>query len=350
MNKSKIDWTDYSWNPITGCRHNCPYCYARKQSARFSGDIRLNKTSKDCQYDSERGLYVLDKPFITRENRALNYPYGFEPTLHKYRLDWPGKIKNGRNIFVGSMSDVFGDWVPDEWISMIFEACKQYPQHNYMFLTKNPERYKKVSDNENMWFGTTVTSTDDEYRINTLMVSGKTHKFLSIEPILSPITIPEVFIKPLNWGEGDRNYPDGAGFIEWVIIGAETGNRREKVVPERDWIISLVKQCMEAKVPVFLKDNLQEIMGKGYDLKPLQEFPEALKQHISVENQTESAWYKKMYGQCSLCKKEKLKKEMIALLARAKRGTGAKQLAYVCRGCYEKLCEDLGVVPPELGV
>jgi protein gp37 len=337
MNKSKIDWTDYSWNPITGCRHNCPYCYARKQSARFSGDIRLNKTSKDCQYDSERGLYVLDKPFITRENRALNYPYGFEPTLHKYRLDWPGKIKNGRNIFVGSMSDVFGDWVPDEWISMIFEACKQYPQHNYMFLTKNPKRYMELAEKnilpaaENFWYGSSTPTPDTEFfwhdQLNT---------FVSIEPILEPWpdVVPAEIVKKVNW----------------IIIGAETGNRRDKVIPKRDWIITLVKQCMEAKIPVFLKDNLQDVMGKDYDLKPLQEFPEELKRKVGVEDQKESAWYKKMYGQCALCKEEKLKKEMIALLARAKRGTGAKQLAYVCRGCYEKLCEDLGVIPPELGV
>jgi hypothetical protein len=206
-----------------------------------------------------------------------------------------------------------------------------------MFLTKNPKRYEELLKKDilpvadNFWYGTTTPTPDTEFFWNK-----KVNTFVSIEPILAP------------WP--DEIAAELVRKVDWVIIGAETGNRRDKVVPERGWIISLVKQCMEAKVPVFLKDNLQEIMGNGYDLKPLQEFPEALKRHISVENQTESAWYKKMYGQCSLCKEEKLKKEMIALLARAKRGTGAKQLAYVCRGCYEKLCEDLGVVPPELGV
>jgi hypothetical protein len=235
------------------------------------------------------------------------------------------------------MSDVFGDWVPDEWISMIFEACKQYPQHNYMFLTKNPKRYMELAEKnilpaaENFWYGSSTPTPDTEFfwhdQLNT---------FVSIEPILEPWpdVVPAEIVKKVNW----------------IIIGAETGNRRDKVIPKRDWIITLVKQCMEAKIPVFLKDNLQDVMGKDYDLKPLQEFPEELKRKVGVEDQKESAWYKKMYGQCALCKEEKLKKEMIALLARAKRGTGAKQLAYVCRGCYEKLCEDLGVIPPELGV
>lgn len=264
MNKSKIDWTDYSWNPITGCRHNCPYCYADRQVKRFSGDIRLNKASGQGQYDKEKGLHILDKPFVTREGRALNYPFGFEPTLHKYRFDWPTKIKFGRNVFVGSMADMFGEWVPDEWIEMVFEACDKSPQHNYMFLTKNPKRYMELADKgilrakNNFWYGTSTPTPGTEFfwheQLNT---------FVSIEPILAP------------WPEGT---PDEiVRKVNWVIIGAETGNRKGKIVPQREWIVELVNQCISAKAPVFLKDNLQEVMGKGYDLKPLQEFPESLK-------------------------------------------------------------------------
>lgn len=335
MNKSRIDWTDYSWNPITGCKHECTYCYARKQSKRFSGDIRLNKASGEGHYDSDKGLYTLDKPFVTRENRALNYPFGFEPTLHKYRFDWPSKVKNGRNIFVGSMTDMFGEWVPDEWIEMVFETCNQYPQHNYMFLTKNPKRYIQLAEKnmlpaaDNFWYGSSTPTPDTEFfwhdQLNT---------FVSIEPILEPwpeVTPAEIVQK-----------------VKWVIIGAETGNRKGKVIPQREWIVSLVKQCIEAKVPVFLKDNLQEVMGKNFDLSSMQGFPEVLKHQRGVEGQSDSAWYKKMVGQCALCKEAKQKKEMIALLARGKRGSGAKQLAYVCRECYEELCDNLGVTPPEL--
>lgn len=259
MNKSLIEWTDYSWNPVTGCKHDCPYCYARKQSKRFSGDIRLNKSSKQCQYDSEKGLYILDKPFVTREERALNYPFGFEPTLHKYRFNWPTKVKFGRNVFVGSMTDLFGEWVPDEWIEMVFEACEKSPQHNYMFLTKNPKRYMELvgkgilKAKSNFWYGTSTPTPGIEFfwhdQLNT---------FVSIEPILEPWpeVTPNEIVKKVNW----------------VIIGAESGNRKDKVIPQKEWIDELVKQCSIAKVPVFLKDNLSVVWGE--DL--IQEFPEAL--------------------------------------------------------------------------
>ena len=94
--------------------------------------------------------------------------------------------------------------------------------------------------------------------------------------------------------------------------------------------------------------NLTVVMGKDYDLSPLQEFLEILRQQRGVESQADSAWYRKMVSQCALCKEEKQKKQMIALLARGKRGSGAKQLAYVCWECYEMLCDNLGVTPPEL--
>ena len=99
----------------------------------------------------------------------MNYPFGFEPTFHKYRLDMPQKLKQSKNIFVGSMADIFGEWVPDEWIEEIFKACEKSPQHNYLFLTKNPKRYKELAEKEllplsdNYWYGTTTIAEGDPF-------------------------------------------------------------------------------------------------------------------------------------------------------------------------------------------
>lgn len=315
MKKSKIDWTDYSWNPITGCYHTCPYCYARKQSARFSGDIRLNMADPRCdKYQGKEGLYVLHEPFVTRNDRSISYPFGFAPTLHEYRLDWPGNVKNGANIFVGSMTDLFGEWVPDEWIQMVFDACEKFPQHNYLFLTKNPKRYielynsKRLPYKENYWFGTSCTTPADEF----IWFRDTPYKsFVSIEPILEP------------FGDSAPNI-----FPDWVIIGAETGNRKEKVTPQKEWIEAIVAQCRIQSMPVFMKESLRELMGAEF----VQEFPdELLHKPLSPKK-------KKMLCECcGFCKKENLKSKMLALLIREKRGSSAYKLGYACPECFEKL-------------
>lgn len=135
MEKTKIDWADSTWNPVTGCLHGCEYCYARNQTHRFGAG-----------WETASGNYpVLDEPMYGQrigkdgkiETRKEVYPYNFTPTFHRYRLkDYIGK--KGRNIFVCSMADLFGEWVSDEWIKEVFAACEKAPQHNYLFLTKNP--------------------------------------------------------------------------------------------------------------------------------------------------------------------------------------------------------------------
>ncbi len=87
--------------------------------------------------DKGADLYVLDAPMLNETGNPLAYPFGFEPTLHRYRMDMLDKLKMGNNIFVGAMADVFGAWVPDRWLDDIFAACEKYPVHNYLFLTKN---------------------------------------------------------------------------------------------------------------------------------------------------------------------------------------------------------------------
>ncbi len=260
MNNSKIDWCDFSWNPVTGCYHTCEYCYARRMARRFSGDIRLNMSSgriKRWSPDSPEGtndnvLYVLPKPFTTP------FPVGFAPMLHEYRLSMPAQMKKPANIFVCSMADLFGEWVPDEWIERVFEACKAAPQHNYLFLTKNPSRYLclaesgKLPKQENFWYGTTATKPE-----SMVFYAAGYNTFVSIEPI------------EVDFGEGSYH---GAS---WIIVGAETGNRSGKITPQREWIEGIVEVARSTGIPVLLKDSgeMREVWGD--DL--IQEFPESLK-------------------------------------------------------------------------
>lgn len=251
MNKSKVEWCDYMWNPITGCWHGCEYCYAEKNANRFSGhsEAYLSKPP----HDLHRALLKYSKD--CRRILMATYPFGFDPTFHRYRLNDPQKIKKPQNIFVVGMGDMFGSWVPDEWIAEVFKACEAAPQHRYMFLTKNPLRYVQLARyghlpaNENFWYGATVTNqVDQTYWSKTL------NTFVSNEPMQSRIDTSD-------WGY--------AGTTRWLIVGAETGNRKSKIMPEREWVEEVVNACRERNIPVFLKNNLAEIWGEPL----IQEYP-----------------------------------------------------------------------------
>lgn len=250
MDKTKIDWCDSTWNPVTGCLHGCEYCYARSIANRFgegwetaSGNLpELDK----LMYGHRMGKD--GKP----ETKAAPYPYNFTPTFHKYRLnDYINK--KGRNIFVCSMADLFGEWVPDEWIEEVFKACDKAPQHNYIFLTKNPSRYDYLHQKgilrkcENMWYGYSLTTDKNYY-----WECSQYNIFASIEPILEPVPVPP---------------------CDWVIIGAETGRRKDKVIPKHEWIEEIEKKCRERCIPVFMKSSLTDIWGEPL----IQEFPEELR-------------------------------------------------------------------------
>jgi protein gp37 len=252
MNKTAIEWCDQTWNPITGCFHACPYCYAAKIAHRYGLKFapRLGDPGMDgaCKYDTELkyggmdSMLELQKPYVDIEGRRNSYPMGFAPTFHRYRLDEPQHIKKPQNIFVCSMADLFGEWVPDEWIEAVFDACERAPWHKYLFLTKNPKRYEKYINRympNNMWFGWTQTKPCG--------LEFKTHHawqtFLSLEPIQAEFPCPN---------------PQ----FDWLIIGAETGNRKGKIIPKREWIENIVRECRLRGVPVFMKDSLKEIWGK----------------------------------------------------------------------------------------
>jgi hypothetical protein len=93
MNKTRIEWCDFTYNPITGCRHACEYCYARRQAQRFCGDIRLNKASDQLQSIPDTGLWILDEPFKNNQGKVIPMPVGFEPAFHRYRLPMPAQKK-----------------------------------------------------------------------------------------------------------------------------------------------------------------------------------------------------------------------------------------------------------------
>lgn len=281
--KTKIDWCDSSWNPVTGCLHGCEYCYARRIAERF-GAREIYDPECQCQrHLIERGMLTgtgkpleLDYPWEqkNKDGSITNaaYPFGFEPTFHRYRLDEPQRWKKPRTIFVCSMADLFGYWVPDEWIAEVLKACDAAPQHRYLFLTKAPSRYEKISSLMPSWeemyleksrpvmmFG--ASATDDAM----MAVAYKSNaEWVSVEPILEPIE-PEWFIS----ASGSNGDYSTFRRWEWVVIGAETGNSKHKTVPKREWVEEIVKVCKEYGTPVFMKDSLRDLMRDGFR----QEFP-----------------------------------------------------------------------------
>lgn len=195
------------------------------------------------------------------------FPNGFTPTLHRYRLNEPEQEKNPKNIFTVSMGDLFGDWVPEDWIREVFAACDRAPQHRYLFLTKNPARYQNFfghdgdPERRNFWLGTSVSGDADCFRAYDLMdFHSYGGKFLSIEPLLSELHDVKRFL------ERGSTYHR---WVDWAIIGAETGNRKDKVIPKREWIEKIVEACHEIDVPVFMKGSLAKVWGAPL----IQEFP-----------------------------------------------------------------------------
>lgn len=253
MNKTNIEWCDSTWNPVTGCRHGCEYCYARRIAKRFGG------------YDKSDGTITTHNPLpraelhqpltITqRSGKTVNspFPFGFEPTLLRYRLEEPQHCRELQTIFVCSMADLFGAWVPDEWIEAVFDACKKAPQHRYLFLTKNPARYYKLAlrgklpQGDNYWYGSTITNPDDIF-----WFSGSHNTFVSVEPILTEF--PPERIPPFET-------------VKWVILGAMTGPGSKEHAPGRETIYNIVKA---AGSPIFMKDSLIPIVGEENMLREL---------------------------------------------------------------------------------
>lgn len=248
MKKTKIEWCDSTWNPVTGCFNGCKYCYARRIATRFGRT-------------EQKELHYLERRFCDEETgKNLAYPFGFDPTMHEYRLGDPKNWNDPKNIFVCSMADLFGPWIPKGWIKEVFDACKDAPQHNYLFLTKFPDRYTELANagelprESNFWYGSTITSMKEKLWDGSIYFNT----FASIEPLLEPLDV----------GIGSF------GSTDWLIIGAETGYRSNKVVPEKEWVDKICKAAALTQIPVFMKDSMLPIVGRK---NWRTEFPKELK-------------------------------------------------------------------------
>lgn len=264
MNKTKIEWCDSTWNPVTGCKHGCPYCYAHGIAKRFEGfeprsggetipDGAGTRPGSIYNTTSGEPAHVFDKQPLKRTKNGVfqraPYPYGFEPTLHRYRLGEPAAKTKAQTIFVCSMADLFGRWIPLDWIVEVLDACRRAPQHRYLFLTKNPKRYVELDQlallprEDNFWYGSSMMTAE-----TPVFYSNRHKTFVSAEPIL------EAF--------GECALENDACGIDWFIVGAETGNRAEKVVPEKSWIEPIVDFCKKYNKPLFMKNSMSAIWGE----------------------------------------------------------------------------------------
>lgn len=244
MNKSKIEWTDYTWNPVTGCLHNCDFCYAKKIDKRF-GDGR------------------------------------FTPTFHPDRLSEPLTVKKPSRIFVGSMADLFGEWhwevkygvVGEAYsrqfvVDQILDVVKQCPQHTFIFLTKNPKGMQGFDFPANCWCGTSIENQEkaDERIPELLKVKSKT-LFVSYEPALGEVDFtpwlglvsgcqihcPDTKDSCRLHAYECKECHDNRQGLNWLIIGAQTGPGAIK--PQYGWINFAVDRAQASNVPVFIKDN-----------------------------------------------------------------------------------------------
>lgn len=210
MKTTKIEWTDKTWNPITGCTkysQGCANCYAETMSRRLKA-------------------MGLDK-----------YANGFELALHNDCLEEPMQWKKPHNIFVCSMSDLFHKDVPFEFIDKIINTIKQTPQHRYQLLTKRAERMAEYFQNreipKNAWLGVTVESQSSKKRIDILRTLNAPIQFLSCEPLIEDLGI-------LNLDN-----------IDWVIVGGESGSKARPM--KEEWVLSIKEQSEQQGSAFFFK-------------------------------------------------------------------------------------------------
>jgi protein gp37 len=209
MNKTKIEWCDQTLNPIVGCKNNCNFCYAEKMAGR--------------------NLWGCEK---CRQ---------FIPHPHFERLDQLKPIQEPKRIFICSMSDWNSKGVEEKWIHPIIDKMTECSQHTFLVLSKIPKGFTKYNFPKNVQLGTSITSWKDIKRLKDLEnLKCNNIKFVSIEPLHRPINY---------WFDKSR--------IDWLIIGAETGNRKGKIKPEKEWIELIISNARAENIPLFLKDNLK---------------------------------------------------------------------------------------------
>ncbi len=218
MTKSKIAWTDRTWNPITGCTKisaGCKYCYAERQA------FRIQKMEKN------KGI--------------KRYQAGFQLTLHPDKLLQPTTWKKGCKIFVCSMSDLFHDRVPDSYIKQIFQIMNECPQHTFQILTKRTQRMKELASQlhwtDNIWLGVTVESEPYYHRIRDLYQTPARIKFVSFEPLIGPLSKGDL--------RGDLYQ------IDWIIVGGESGYNARPM--KEEWVDDIFDRVWNHQIPFFFK-------------------------------------------------------------------------------------------------
>lgn len=207
---SSIEWTESTWNPVTGCSkisQGCKNCYAERMARR---------------------LQAMGQP---------NYSQGFKVSMHEHVLDYPLKWRKSQFIFVNSMGDLFHRNVSDKFIFSVFDVMKRADRHIYQVLTKRSDRLAQLAPRlpwaSHIWMGVSVENEDYVYRADHLRHTPAHVKFLSLEPLLGPV-------KRLNL-KG----------IDWVIVGGESGPGARYLDPS--WVIDVRNQCQKSGVPFFFK-------------------------------------------------------------------------------------------------
>lgn len=210
MANSRIEWTESTWNPTTGCNKvspGCKHCYAERMSKRL------------------------------QSMGVQKYSDAFQLRLHEDALTAPLHWKKPRKIFVNSMSDLFHDDISFDFIEKVFQVMHDASWHQFQVLTKRSSRLAKLNLKidwpQNVWMGVSVENYDYKYRIEHLQQTNAPTKFLSLEPLLGPL---------------DNLNLNG---IDWVIVGGESGPKARPM--NKDWVVSIQKQCKIAQVPFFFK-------------------------------------------------------------------------------------------------
>jgi len=234
---SGIEWTESTWNPVTGCTkisHGCRRCYAERMSMRLQAA------------------------------GVKKYRNGFQVTMHEDALHEPLRWKKGRMIFVNSMSDLFHGHVSTEFILSVFHVMNQSPQHTFQVLTKRPSRVTKMNRKlpwmQNIWMGTSIESERWQFRLDDLKNTSAHVKFLSLEPLLGPL--PNLNL-------------DG---IDWVIAGGESGPKARPMRAE--WVREIRDMCIETKTPFFFKQwggVFKKRAGRTLDGRTWDQFPVAVR-------------------------------------------------------------------------
>ena len=281
MKRAAVGWYDYEWNPFTGCKFGCSQCAPRQRTEGvFEGAIRLNRSDPRCKI--EDGIMVLDEPWKT-ERGVLNSPFGFMPTLHRYRLPYPQTVKVPSNIGVCMMGDLFDKSVPGTVINEVMDACEAAPQHNYLFLTCSPNQAALMMSrrqHDNWWLG---------YRAITKKVpfAHLKNSFVYIE---GPQSI-----------YADHN-------ADFLVYDGDSDDLQKKALN--------------------LETDSMTVWTKAHP-----HLPDALHHAEKISAAQHNRWY----GNCLHCSAEHKCSDMVLLMARFKRNTYGEKVGYICKECYPML-------------